>query len=1272
MFLKLDAGSSTSASGLRYWFDDDASSLTEVERLSGQHVFDVSALSDGMHTVHCQIMNADGTSGAPVSSMFLKLDAGSSTSASGLRYWFDDDASTLTEAESLTGQQVLDVSALSDGMHTVHYQIMNVDGTSGAPVSSMFLKLGAGSSTSASGLRYWFDDDASSLKETDKLSGLYTFDVSDLQAGLHTLNCQVIDSQGKLSAPVARFFVKNFGDIAEGTNRIIKYQYWLNQNSQAMKTVITENISDPYTLIDLLPLQRENIQSSLFHFEITDNEATIYAKNVFHIRFYDARGYFSDAHHAFVDYSVGEKVEDTADIKKTQTFARPEENGIKWFTLQACEGDTIAFCSSQALSLQVFSPSGEEIYSTSEAESVKWGGCHTWENGTYYVAVHDVTGSRPDVTLEYMHMDKYDVVDWNVRKVGNGGCSTITFQGNGFKDLYAVDLFTANGDTIDAKAIHHESDATVNVTFDFTDKTISKYDAVFHFTTEDRKFTDMLTVEEAKDITLDLNVQYPSTFLRGTSVTYTIAVTNNGNATAYDVPLELRLRSGRAFSEIESVRFTDDEGKEFNNFTLEGLDRDSIDEETLAFLEEELKTLGSINTFIVVNDSVENEELGFTDLYLTIAPKETSVFNVTLKSNSALTLEATIPSEWITINTRMNSVQKSNGMMRSASSNAFCCVKEKVECTVSILANLAGFAPVVGCIPGAVAGVIDLGVYTMSEIACADGHSLGGKAQDFFNSVANDSKKQEDLIGKCVSVILGCVAGAFGKILKKLQDELAAVVKRIKKLNDEIQEAKKNEKTARSLHEYYLSVIEEEKILGNQTKVDEYTKMANSAWEEVGKYAREGADKTNELSELNAKKLGLEKQIGVEKLNYKERVEKICNGIQTIMGLDCLKEWKKKKPNCPPKPKGGGGLSTPVNSYDPNEIYGYLSPSGSKFFAKDSVEAVDYRIEFENDTAFATSAAHVVEIIDTLNADFFELSTFEPTYFNIGDKRELLDGNPNFVRTVDMRPKTNVIVQVEGQYDEKKGIARWLFTSLDPMTMEPTDDVMQGFLPVNHDGTSGIGDVGYRIGVKKGLEDGLEITNRASIVFDANEPILTPTWTNIVDGVCPESTITEITYKNDSIVTLNIEGNDERSGVWKYDLYVQYGVGSPWMKEGELNADSTQVDYKVHDGLYYGFCVLATDSAGNMEQKELRPEVMCADIHLGDVNSDGEVNSLDASLVMAYYLEEPVSLLLAAADVNEDGEVNTLDATLIIQMYLNSEQKKESAPKLKQLFKIQK
>ena len=86
----------------------------------------------------------------------------------------------------------------------------------------------------------------------------------------------------------------------------------------------------------------------------------------------------------------------------------------------------------------------------------------------------------------------------------------------------------------------------------------------------------------------------------------------------------------------------------------------------------------------------------------------------------------------------------------------------------------------------------------------------------------------------------------------------------------------------------------------------------------------------------------------------------------------------------------------------------------------------------------------------------------------------------------------------------------------------------------------------------------------------------------------------------------------------------------------------------------YGFCVLATDSAGNVEKKELTREGTFVKVNLGDVNCDGEVNTLDASLTTGYYLEQPVSILAIAADVNGDGEINTLDATQITQMYLNA------------------
>ncbi len=56
---------------------------------------------------------------------------------------------------------------------------------------------------------------------------------------------------------------------------------------------------------------------------------------------------------------------------------------------------------------------------------------------------------------------------------------------------------------------------------------------------------------------------------------------------------------------------------------------------------------------------------------------------------------------------------------------------------------------------------------------------------------------------------------------------------------------------------------------------------------------------------------------------------------------------------------------------------------------------------------------------------------------------------------------------------------------------------------------------------------------------------------------------------------------------------------------------------------------------------------------LGDVNHDGKVNSLDASLIMQYKAEllgEEQVFCKKCADVNGDGKINSLDASLIMQL----------------------
>ena len=398
--------------------------------------------------------------------------------------------------------------------------------------------------TTAKSIRYWFDTDLSTLTVVDASQGTQAIDVSGLLSGLHTLYYQIEDSDGMVGPPATGIFLKEFESMAEsGTNGITKYKYWLNDNSDDIQTVTLPDEKTPYQLISLLPVVKKPIRSSSFHFEVNNGVPTMYAKNDFHIRFHDARSYFVDDSRSYIDYSVYSEINELTLLESgiKQTSDKPAKDVVKWYQLCAESGDSLQLKLDRAATIQLFSPSGKEVYHASGAESVKWGGCHVWEEGMFYLALHDVTATYGNtISIDYNHIDKYAVLRQDVTVVGNGGCSTITFEGNGFRDLFAVDLYTAEGDSIHSVDISHDSDAETAVTFDFSGAEQGVYDAVFHFTQEDKNITNIVTVEEAVGIELATNIIFPSVFMSGTSTIYRIKITNKGNMTAYAVPLEIK------------------------------------------------------------------------------------------------------------------------------------------------------------------------------------------------------------------------------------------------------------------------------------------------------------------------------------------------------------------------------------------------------------------------------------------------------------------------------------------------------------------------------------------------------------------------------------------------------------------------------------------------------------------------------------------------------------------------------------------------------------
>lgn len=1204
--------------GGNYWFDNDFLSRQPLATVNGKFDVDVSSMSETLHYIHFQANDAAGYVSSPFTSLFMKLPVEKSLS---YRYWIDNDQATMKSGK-LTGESMMfDVSDLTDGFHVITLQV-DGNGGSSIPANRMFIKIPQTEGVSELTCMCTIDGKVYKQEKVASSGGVvdWSLDVSPLSQGLHRIQVQVFTPSGAATDIYDSFFFRTTMDgelqnmnlvysidggehksikgsynngmfhfdmdvasIEDGLHNmtymlasetgtstkvnsaffmktpvggpgIISYKYWLNDYEDETRYVKLEERKNPFDLITLLPVDTCPIRSSCFHFEIQDDGTPmVYAKNDIHFQFYDVSNRVAEAHKQYVDYNVGETITDFTLLESGKcNIEKPGENEVRWFKIEVCEGDTIAFRSDQATSIQVFSPTGKEIYSVSGYESTNWSGCHTWEDGVHYVAVHDVQGIQTNVTLEYMHMDKHDVVDQDVKVVGNGGCSTITFKGNGFRDLYAVDFVNSNGDTIKCNYIDYTSDAIVSSIVDFYSATNGTYDAIFHFTDEDKFVDNCILVEEAKEILLKSKVVYPSIYIRNTNSTYTLNIENNGNMTAYRVPIYIYIAT-RTESGVSKISLN---GLNLPKL-LDGLDRDSISNEWLEYENE----IGEGHYFQTLNgydeDFKDSATIRSAYFFVDIAPQSSKIIELSLQGNEMLNVWFTLP-EYVNAMTPKEVVSQAKTRLSQRKASVkehYCCIRERVECIGGIIGDAVGFANSIASltpIPHAKAiAIADCAVGTINTIISASGEVACGEnnvEETFYDKL----KKIKDGIS-----ISGTIVGCFEKFLKGSN---------------------------------LLKVGDLASVVGNST--------------------------------------------------------------HAMTWADCAIAFSKKKPNCPPNPPLGGS-SVPVNSFDPNDIKGYVAQSGSKAVKKDQKELY-YTIEFENDTAFATASAQNVYLTDTLDGSYLDLESFAPTGLKIGDKKVELDGKPNFVTTVDMRPSINAIAQVECNYDSKTGIAKWHFSSLDPMTMEPVENPMDGFLPINNSDGDGMGEVSFNINLKDDFEDGTEIKNRASIVFDYNDAIITPTWTNIIDATAPISRAADIEHSSDSTAVLSIEATDELSGMWRYDVYVQYGSGAWFLAAENVPADTTAT-VKIYEGIDHGFYVVATDSAGNVEQKEPMRELSynLTSVVKGDVNGDGRISIVDITMVTnAVLKKEDENFNAEAADMNLDGRVSIVDATMITNIIL--------------------
>ncbi|WP_373543571.1 Calx-beta domain-containing protein [Chamaesiphon sp.] len=286
------------------------------------------------------------------------------------------------------------------------------------------------------------------------------------------------------------------------------------------------------------------------------------------------------------------------------------------------------------------------------------------------------------------------------------------------------------------------------------------------------------------------------------------------------------------------------------------------------------------------------------------------------------------------------------------------------------------------------------------------------------------------------------------------------------------------------------------------------------------------------------------------------------------------------------KPPEDDTRTTIVQSLDPNDIIGPGGAGTDRWISPDPI--LPYTINFENQ-ASATAPAVLVNVTQQLDSDL-DLSTFELGTFGFQNLTfKVPDGLQGYTTRLDLRSSIGALVDVAANLDTSNRTLTWTITEIDPTTGKPATGVDDGFLPPNNANRDGEGFVTYSVKAKPNVANATVIDAKASIVFDTNEAILTPVWSNKIDTNAPTSqvqTLTATTTGKD--INVNWAGTDDGSGVGTYDVYVSVDGGNYTLWQNKT--DKISGIYTGDIGKTYSFYSIATDNIGRTEIKTATAE----------------------------------------------------------------------------------
>lgn len=365
----------------------------------------------------------------------------------------------------------------------------------------------------------------------------------------------------------------------------------------------------------------------------------------------------------------------------------------------------------------------------------------------------------------------------------------------------------------------------------------------------------------------------------------------------------------------------------------------------------------------------------------------------------------------------------------------------------------------------------------------------------------------------------------------------------------------------------------------------------------------------------------------------------------------------------------GYGCMPKVVARDPNEKVGPTGSSGNNLIPVTNV--LPYTIYFEN-TPDATAPAVTVTITDQLDTNL-DWRTFRLGEFAFGDK--LIEVPPFRSQWQAGVNLSNLVLNIDAGINAYTGEVHWTFKTIDPKTGLPVVDPNLGFLPPNDSTGRGQGHVSYTIKAKQDLPDGTEIKNKATIVFDTNDPIETNEVLNVTYTPYPDLVVISTSVESDwSILPIGqrtlLKATVQNQGLGDCgNFYVKLFLGCP-DSGGVLIASplvntltsgqSKDVYFswtptQANDNAVLYFYVDYGDSVHEMnEENNLRTMTVRVQRYYlcGDPQRDGKTSLSDIVYLVNYLFKggpPPLcSPYTACGDAQGDGKVTVSDVVYTI------------------------